>query len=355
MTNGLRIRCLTWDPDCERSRQIAARLGIDLEIIHYLAYRRPAVAPFKYALQTAATVRALVRDPADVVLIQNPPPFAPLAALLAQRLRPEMRIVVDIHTGPFIEPKWRWFVPLTRFVARRAALTLVTNDQLRAVVDSWGARGYVLSVPLPRLPPARRVYPLDRNAFRIAAVCSFSDDEPIASLLDVRDLPDDVRLYVTGDFHRAPARLRRRKSSRVRLCGFVDAADYTSLLEQSDAVLALCTRPLTILQGAADAAALGKPLVTSDWPEMRRTFRAGTVWVGDTTKSIEAGIRAVRRDREALGAEMAVLAAELRARWEVELQELLRRLAEGEDGAASVRRPRRAASAASAATLEEST
>jgi glycosyltransferase involved in cell wall biosynthesis len=306
------------------------------------------VAPLKYLLQTAATVRSLARDWPDVVLMQNPPPFASLAVFLAQRLRPEMRVVMDCHTGPFLERKWRPLLPLTRFLARRAALTLVTNEHLRAVAESWGARAYVLSVPLPRLARPRRVYPVDGGAFNVAAVCSFSRDEPIAELLGIADLPPDVRVHVTGDHRRAPARLRRRRSSHVELCGFIDAADYTSLLEQSDAVLALCTSPHTILQGAADAASLGKPLVTSDWPEMRQVFRKGTVWVDDTTASIEAGIRAVRRDRAALAAEMGTLADELNAQWEMEFRELLRRLHDSDDGVASGR-PRPLSASADAA------
>lgn len=349
MTDGLRIRCLTWDPQCERSTQIAARVGVELETIHYLAYRRPAVAPLKYVLQTVATIRSLAREWPDVVLIQNPPPFAPLAVYLAQRLRPEMRFVIDCHTGPFLERKWRWLLPLTRFLARGAVLVLVTNEHLRVVTESWGARAYLLSVQLPKLPRPQRLYPVERGTFNVVAVCSFSKDEPIEALLRMADLPPDVRVYVTGDHRRAPAVLRRRRSSGVVLCGFLDAADYTSLLEQADAILVLCTTPHTILQGAADAAALGKPLVTSDWPEMRQVFPKGAVWVDNTIASIEAGIRTVRRDHAILAAEMVALAGELDARWEAEFRELLRRLQDGTEGTVSGRPRLRSASAGGAA------
>ena len=326
MRAAANVRCLSWDPQSERMAQIARELEIPLETIHYLAYRRPSIAPLKYILQTAATLRSLARDWPDVVIVQSPPPFAPLAVALARWLRPAMRFVVDCHTGPFLEPKWQWLQPLSRFVSRQAALTLVSNDELRERVESWGAAAYVLSNPLPDLPRPTRRHPVDAASFNVVAICSFYEDEPIDELLRVRDLPRDVRLWVTGDSRRAPHRVIRRLSDRVTLCGFLDAGDYASLLGQADAALVLCTRPQTMLQGAVEAAALGKPLVTSESTVMRRTFTKGTVWVENTTASIEAGIREAQREHARLAREMAELATELRARFHEEFAELVRRV-----------------------------
>ena len=329
-SGGCRVRVVSWDPSCERSAQLAARLGCDVETIHYLAYRRPAVAPVKYFLQTIKTIVSLVADPPRFVLISSPPPFGAFAVYLASFWIPGLRYVVDCHTGVFLEPKWKWLTFISRFVSRRAVVTLVTNQFLRGVVEGWGARALVLPNPLPRPAKPDRRYAVEPTQFNVAAVFSFYEDEPVESFMKVRDIPPDVRVYVTGDYTRARRLIPKDLCPQIILCGFLTADEYNSLLQQAHAVLVLCTRPHTLLQGAAEAAAARKPLITSDWPEMREQFRKGTVFVSNSTLSIEAGISEARHRHAELAAEMTCLAAELEREWERDFGRLLSILPAGQ-------------------------
>ncbi|HKA28921.1 MAG TPA: glycosyltransferase [Candidatus Binatia bacterium] len=317
------VRVLSWDPVCERSVCIARRLGVEFEVIHYFGYRRPSLAAIKYPLQLRKTLALLRGEGPLTVFISNPPPFAALAVYLAGLRRPGLRYVMDVHTGPFLEPKWRPFIPLTRFLARRSLATVVTNEALAERVRGWGAPAFVLRNPLSQIPQGRPWgRPEAAEKFVVTAICSFYEDEPIDELLRVADLPADVHVYVTGDSRKMRHGLRRALSPQVTLTGFVSNDDFAALLRRSDAVVCLCRRPHTLLQGAVEAAAVGAALVTSESVAMREVFTRGTVYVENHATSIEAGIRQARARSTQLRAEMRQLASAMRADWEAEFRKL---------------------------------
>jgi glycosyltransferase involved in cell wall biosynthesis len=310
-----RIEVLTWDPVCQRSVSIAERLQKPLHTVHYLAYRRPAVAPIKYPLQFGKTLQLLRHLRPAVTMVSNPPPFAALTAWLHHRAHGG-KFVLDAHTGVFLEPKWKPFAPLNRFLMRRAALTLVTNDGLSDTVRAWGGRPYILPDPLPRLSTPATPYPFEPGRFNVSAVFSFYEDEPIDAFLAVRRLPKDMQIFMTGDSSRVPQSTRESLPETIRLTGFLSRERYDALINQCDAAVVLCTRPHTMLCGAYEAAAAGKPLVTSESTAMRSEFSRGTVFADNTTQSIEDGLRQVRDRHDALTREMQDLVVQMRTSWQ---------------------------------------
>lgn len=319
---------LSWDPVCQRSDSISAETGVPLRTIHYLAYRRPWIAPFKYVLQAVATFAWLVRRKPALVVVTSPPPFAAVVVRAWCALS-GTRYAIDAHTGIFLEPKWRPFQPLSRSLSRGAVLTIVTNDALRETVESWGGRGFVLPDPLPDPPPERERFPLDPTKVNVAAVFSFYEDEPVDEMLAVANLPDDMHVWITGDSSRVSERQRASLSPRVTLTGFLSRASYDSLLSRCDAVIVLCTRPHTLLCGAYEAVAAHKPLVTSESDAMRHHFRKGVVWTGNSTAEIEAALRQVAARRDELAAEMREADREMRADWQRTCDRLLDDLSSG--------------------------
>lgn len=324
---GKKVCILTWDPVCRRSVSIAERLGIPLKTIHYLWYRRPWIAPLKYMVQGMVTLRWLCQERPAVTIISNPPLFGVLTVYIYCALWGGC-YVVDSHTGVFFERKWRWLGFLNRFLSRHAYFTIVTNAFLQRKVEAWGARALVLEDPLPQLPVPQTCYPLDASGFNIAAIFSFYEDEPVEEMLAVRNLPQDVRLYITGNSARVGKSARAAMSDQLVLTGFLSESDYASLLRQCHAVLVLCTRPHTMLCGAYEAATCGKPLVTSTWPEMQAYFHQGTIFVENTTAGIEKGIQEVYKRRAELSHEMVKLSAELAQQWEAKFAHCVRLLTE---------------------------
>jgi glycosyltransferase involved in cell wall biosynthesis len=223
---------------------------------------------------------------------------------------------MDSHTGVFFEAKWRWLGFLNRFLSRRASLTIVTNAFLKQQVESWEARAFVLEDPLPVLLPSDTSYVVDPSYFNVIGIFSFYEDEPIEEMLAVRHLPEDVRIYMTGDSSRLKSGLKAGLSDHLVLTGFLSDEDYVALLRQCHAALVLCTRPHTLLCGAYEAVAAGKPLITSESAAMRAYFSKGTVFVDNTTASIETGIREARQRHDELAKHIAELRKELEQQWE---------------------------------------
>src|SRR5262249_50857117 len=116
---SMRISFITWYPSCRRSDALAQALGGVSHLIHYLRFKQPLHAPFKYLLQACGTFRRLRRDRAQLILVASPPVFAALTVWLYCRLM-KARYVIDAHTGIFDDPRWTWLWPVSRFLARGA-------------------------------------------------------------------------------------------------------------------------------------------------------------------------------------------------------------------------------------------
>jgi hypothetical protein len=119
---------------------------------------RPGVLtqPLKYVRHFLVTWKALARRRPRVVFVQSPPTFAvwTVAAYAAVR---GGAFVIDFHSDAFHRMRWsrpRW---LNNFVARRAAMTLVTDAHWATVLTAAGARVTVLpDVPTDYQPAPGR-------------------------------------------------------------------------------------------------------------------------------------------------------------------------------------------------------
>lgn len=317
------ISFITWYPYCRRSDAIAAALGGPSHLIHYLGFRQPLHAPLKYVLQTAATLRVLHAERPEVVLVAVPPIFAALPVWFYAR-RHGARFVVDAHTGIFEHTRWRWFLPITRAVMRRADAVIVTGEHLRQVVESWGGHPVIIGdVPVQfgaGLPPPPSQGP------RVVIVNSFSVDEPVDALLAAARMLHDVSFFITGDTRHARTEWIESRPCNVTFTGFVSEQEYAGLLRAADLVVVLTTHDHTMQRGGYEAVALCKPLVTSDWGLLRETFSRGTIHVRNEAPAIAAGIRRAIAQRDSLACDMVLLKREREAIFTARLEELRRQL-----------------------------
>ncbi len=295
---------ITWYPYCRRSDALGEQLGAPSYLIHYLKFKTPALAPFKYVLQALKTVWILLRERPDGVLVANPPVVAPLIVWLFSPLL-RYRFIVDAHSGAFQHARWSWSLPLQRFLARRALASIVTNEHMATIVRSWGARvKLVQDLALNLDPDGRRVR---RGGFHVVFVCTYSVDEPVEAVIDAARRLPEVQFSFTGDPSYAPRGFRDRVPSNVHLTGFLPDADYLALLRGADAILVLTREDHTMQRGGYEAVSLGKPLITSDWLLLREVFSRGTVHVDNSPEAIAAAVRRVQDQPEAYRRDMAEL------------------------------------------------
>ena len=92
------------------------------------------------------------------------------------------------------------------------------------------------------------------------------------------------------------------------------------------AVVVLTTRDDTLLSGAWEAIALGRPLVLSDTVALRSTFGEGPSWVRPEPEAIAAGIDAALADPDRARASTAALRKRFAAANDAALDGLRERL-----------------------------
>lgn len=314
---------IAWAPYSRRSEMFARELGGTLYCIHNLKFRSKPHAPFKYVIQAVRTLWTLFRTRPAAVHVQDPPFLCPLVVMWYCRLA-GAQFVIEYHSAAF-EPIWRWGAPLQRRVARRAAANIVTNEHWADVVRSWGGHALVMYDAFLDLPDGEPYTVADGRS--VAFACTFADDEPVGQVLEAAARLPDVHFYVTGDTSKADPELVAAASANVTFTGFLDPnGQYLGLLRAVDAVIVLTTRDFTLQLAGCEAVALGKPLITSDWPYLRDLFAHGAVFVEPTAASIRRGVEETLARLEELGAQTTVLAQLRRAEWNERLAEL-RRLA----------------------------
>jgi glycosyltransferase involved in cell wall biosynthesis len=305
-----------------RTELMGERLGTDVQHIYFTSKRGKFIAPIKYFFQTIMTLFFLVRHRYQLVFVQDPPIFAVLPVYI-YTLFSRTRFIIDSHTDALQASWFRWTLPLHRFLEHRAITTIVTNDRLREMIEGWGAHGFTLEDP-----PARFDIPtpmeLPASGLNVVMVSTADYDEPVEEVLQVaRDLPD-VDFYITGDFShsRCHSGVIEEAPDNVHFTGYL-REDYYPLLDAADVIMCLSTEDNTFLSGDNEALWLGKPLITSDWPILRRYFGKGTIHVDNSAEQIHQGILDMRQRLDAYRAEMRALQKERRRDWWARIDQLL--------------------------------
>lgn len=305
-----------------RSEQLAKKFNIDIKYIYFTTKQGLLYAPFKYAYQAIATLILLARQHPDVVFIQNPPTFAPLFVYLYCLLFGK-RFIIDTHTGALIYPQWKWTLPLQRFLSHRALTTILTNEHLAQEVAAWGANSFVLEDP-PMVIEIPKPMILKDSSLNVVMVSVAYPDEPVAEMVEVaRNLPE-MDFYITGDFTNSIyfQDAVRNAPANVHFTGFL-REDYFALLEAVDVVVCLTTDDHTFQSGANEALWLGKPLITSDWPILRRYFNKGTLHISNTVEDIQQGLLEIQKNLANFQADILALQEERRRQWYEKAEALL--------------------------------
>lgn len=324
-----KISFITWYPSCRRSDAIAAALGGVSHLIHYWDFKRPAIAPFKYALQTAATLYHLFRERPTLVLVASPPVFSIVPVWIYCRLA-GARYVIDAHTGVFDDNRWKWLTSLSRYFSRCAATTIVTNGFLKRIVESWGAQAMIIGDVPVSFPLTKEV---DLGAgFHVVVINTFSQDEPLDAILAAASALPQVKFHITGNPKHARQTWSAISPPNVRFTGWLSDTEYAALLRSVGAIVCLTTRDHTMQRGAYEAMALEKPLITSNWGLLRDTFYAGTLYVDNTPQDITAAVMASQQRAGELSAAMASLRKERHTIFDRAIQSLLEAVAQPNHG-----------------------
>lgn len=276
---------IVWKGYQRRAEVLAPLLNTTL---HYLPhhFRGKALRPLDYVTKFSRMLVALYRTRPAYAIVQAPPPFAALPALLTRT-----PYVLDAH-NTVIRSGWTK-LPLSKRLIRNARGIIAHNEEILAMMreDFPDATYYHIPDPVTPIP----CHSTERDPKQIAFICSFDADEPVESIIRAIERLPDYTFVITADPKRLPRRQRRRlkQCSNLRLPGFLSTDAYHELLCSSSAVITLTTRDATQQSGACEALASNTPLITSRTTLSEKLFGAWAILVENTPESIVDGVRSV--------------------------------------------------------------
>jgi glycosyltransferase involved in cell wall biosynthesis len=303
-----------------RSRRLANEIEMTSPIYLYSTkWKGPLSAPIRYVIQAARTLLLLFRKRPRVVLVQSPPSFAVLFVALYCALTGS-HYIIDAHSGAFQRGIWtrpKWLIDR---VTRNAALTLVTDEFFRKMIERKGGQAMVLRDPVAPAP----LLPIHlQEQFSVTVVNTFAPDEPLEAVLQAAAGLPEVHFSITGKRSHAHPDLLRQAPHNVVFTDFLPDDTYYQLLRSSHAVMTLTTRDHTLQCGACEALSLERPIITSDWPLLQEYFCRGTVHVDNTPTGIRLGIETLKQEYGRYEAEVVELRQMRRQEWQQKTAELV--------------------------------
>ncbi len=305
---------VSWVRHTTRSVSLAEALNAECHFFHKAqdwGYSRHLAHGFQ-------TVLLLLRRRPGFVFCMNPPYFVGLVAYL-YGLFFNARFALDSHTAAFGK-KWMQLKGLHAFLAKRAVVSTVTNEELAARVQEMGGRSIIVT-DIPHTMP-NGSYRVEQDRFTVCFVGGYAADEPVLEVLDAARRLPDVQFYFTGDTKNATEKMQRTRPENVTFTGWLANEEYAGLINGVSAIMVLTTRDFTMQRGGSEAISAGKPLITSDWPLLRQVFSKGTVHVNNTTDSIVKGVEIIQKDFDRYRREIGDLAVEREERWRIVHAEL---------------------------------
>lgn len=258
---------ISWLQHHGRSADLSEALGIEAVFLpEDIAKKNVFVRYLAAARYTRDVIR---KGPPGAIFLMLPP--AP--ALITVRLvnREKHRLIADLHTGYFSDPKWSWFAGFGMRLLRGSTV-LVTNSYLADKCRNAGLESIVLHDVLVD----RRGEESAGRASYILCPLSYANDEPVDMLLKAAELTPNIKYKFTG---RPPQGVRRNAPTNVEFTGYVDDVEYLALLQNALAVAAITNRDHTMQRAGYEALMAGKPQITSNYPVLREFLGDAALYV----------------------------------------------------------------------------
>jgi GT2 family glycosyltransferase len=326
------IATVAWGAHTTRASEIAAATGGCAFTPGTMGLRGRVSAPVRWAVSAVRTLWWLACVRPRVIVAQNPPIFLGLLVFVYSAVVPA-DYVLDSHPASFGRKRalrWRVLLPLHRWVARRARAVLVTEDDLRREVESWGGRALILHEPpladsassVANGGAASSVVPAGSGRATVLLVCVFAPDEPVGEAIEAARSMAEIDLYVTGETRLAPSGLIQNAPPNVRFVGFLDRASYETAMQAVDLVMTLTTEPTSVMRSAYEAVYNSKPLIVSDWPVSREVFE-DAVHAGNNAAELASALRSGLDQLDVLKSRASHARERQSKRWETQLQALV--------------------------------
>jgi glycosyltransferase involved in cell wall biosynthesis len=235
-------------------------------------------------------------------------------------------LIVDCHNAS-IKPENDFLYiirTITGLIHRLADLTIVTNDRLSEIIKKNNGRPIVLPDKLPNCIEKVTSTKL-KGSFNIVCISTFGLDEPYIEVIKAANiLPNDIYIFMTGDYKKLRCELIENSSKNIIFTGYIDDHEYWKLLSNVDAVMDLTHREDCLVCGAYEAISVNKPIILSDTLALRQYFYKGTVFTKNESFAIANSIKFAKTNIEILNNQIISLKEEIDISWSHSARELMK-------------------------------
>lgn len=275
---------LSWVKYHGRSAELAEVLGLKPEFVK--PNGRNLID--RYVRSILQTRRCLRSDSSSSIFVMLPPAPALLSVMAFKRRN--TRIVADLHTGYFLDPKWKWFSRIGLWILRGETV-VVTNAELAKLTLNSGVRTFVLHDILTD----RSIVESTTAEGYVLCPLSYANDEPVDEIVAAAGLCPKTRFVLTG---RAPEAIKKTATPNVRFTGYVTNEAFQRLLLDAQLICALTKRDFTMQRAGYEALMAGKPQVTSNFHVLSQFLATAAEYVDPSDpQSIARGIENVVKNR----------------------------------------------------------
>ena len=205
------------------------------------------------------------------VICQNPSFILALFTVLMKNVL-NYTAIVDAHNGGLgLYTKSRIMKWIARFLQKHADYTIVTNEALKAVVESNGGRGIVVPDRIPQISAPSSLFTFERE-HNFLFICTYAADEPYEEVFKAAmQLGSKYCIHVTGN---APNEILEKWKwcDNIKFLGRVTWEDYEKYLFSVEGIIDLTTRENCLVCGAYEAIAAETPLILSKTKALQEYF-----------------------------------------------------------------------------------
>jgi len=322
---------IVWGREMQLSHNLGLALGAEVKQVYYKkagAYKIPAI--FSYIFQAIETLLILFEARPAMVIVQNPPVFAPLTVMLYCKLS-GAKLAIDSHTAAFLDDKWKTFYGLFKFVAKQSVLNSCHNYKNLEILKSWDIKpSMVMQFYNPLYDLAELDQPMQNKHIEeavksgklpIMMVNRFANDDDWQTVIKTAELMPEADFFITGDPFKAGIKSDYLPAN-VFLTGYLEHKEFLKLMHRAKVILAFTMRPDTVLWSIREIMALNKPFVTTDSEVLKHYFGEVGLFVkpGEPEK-LQREILAAADKEDEIKNRIKIFLEKDKIRWDSEISE----------------------------------
>jgi len=273
---------ISWSKEGSKRTDYLAKF-LNFEIFRFSLFPRKIIfSLIKFPIQFFKTLIYLFKTKPEIIIIEFCQPIIGLPCLIYKYFFGK-KIIIDLHSGPFVSKKWQFFKPITHFVLKNADLILIHDETIKEkLIFEKNKKIIVLHDPIFF---KKNISLNDKEYFVFPA--SWDKDEPIKEIIKASFLLKDVEVFITGK-----KKIKINKvPQNLKFTGFLSNEDFYNLLKNAKGIISLTKWNCTLTFASFEAINLEKPLIVSNKKAFKKFFGDSVIYVENEPNSIAEGIK----------------------------------------------------------------